>query len=521
MSQKGRLNPVLLGVAILASPAFAQDAPSVTDSNQPVTDDEVREISAQPATDTLDVADVDTGPRQAEPTLDQVVEVAEDAPAEPIEEVTDEELLQQAFLRYRELMDDGIFDEADNAAKRVVELAIRVSGPNSTETARALTNLGIVQHSNGQYDAAQQNFQSAIDIIEEREDRLNKMLINPLRGIGAAQLEGGRPDLATETFARAVHITHVNEGPHNMEQIELLETLAETQLRMGMTQEAKEVHDSIHALNVRHFRQNPIDMIPSLMRRASWQHRTGYIIDERATYRRIIRIIEREAGKLDTRLIDPLTRLGRSYFFLDRSGADPLNQPSLSAGEIHFKRALRIARESEQSNWETESDALVALGDFYLMQGSILRARSQYNDAWELMSAEPERLDRRANTLGRIKPLRRNVLPTYAGQATRSDRLNPDEILAEGQVTVSYRVSERGRVTGFKIAEANPAEFLEIQRQVQREVRSRVFRPMFVEGEPVTTDNLTYTHTFFYRKSELDALRETKAAGGTEVIEET
>ena len=360
MSRKAILNPVLLGLAILAAPVVAQEDPSGPGPEEPLVDEAVADEASPavtPGEESSEESSEEPGdvaadlPRQ-QPTLDQVVEVAEDAPIEEAPEITDEERLQQAYARYRELMDDKIYDEADNAAKRVVELAIRVNGPNSTETARALTNLGIVQHSNGQYDAAQQNFQSAIDIIEEQEDRLNGMLINPLRGIGAAQLEGGRPDLAAETFARAVHITHVNDGPHNMGQIELLETLAETQLRMGMTKEAKEVHDSIYGLNARHYRSNPIDMVPSLMRRASWQHRTGYIIDERATYRRIIRIIERDGGKMDTRLIDPLTRLGRSYFFLDLSGVDALNQPGSSSGEIHFKRALRVARESEQSNWE-------------------------------------------------------------------------------------------------------------------------------------------------------------------------
>ena len=288
-----------------------------------------------------------------------------------------------------------------------------------------------------------------------------------------------------------------------------------------MTKEAKEVHESIHGLNLRHYRSNQIDMVPSLMRRASWQHRTGYIIDERATYRRIIRIIEREGGKMDTRLIDPLTRLGRSYFFLDLSGVDPLNQPGSGAGEIHFKRALRVARESEQSNWEIQAEALLALGDFYLFQGSILRSRSQYGEAWELMSEDPSRLEKRGSTLGKIKALRRHDLPAFAGAATRSDRLNPEETLGEGAITFTFNVSERGRVTDFKIAEANPSEFFEIQRQVQREIRSRIFRPRFEEGEPVSTENLTYTHSFLYRRSELNALRETKAAGGTEVTEDT
>lgn len=518
MSQKGKLNPVFWSLVFLASPALAQTSASEDDEAQRAADvadgdTERPVITGEPLDATAD---------SMLPTLDQVVGVAEEpaGDAETPAALSDEELLQQEFERYRLLMDDRIYDEADNAAKRVVELAIRVGGPDSTDTARALTNLGVVQHANEQYEAAQQNFQAAIDIIEEREDRLNSMLINPLRGMGAAQLEGGRPDLAAQTFARAVHITHVNEGPHNMDQIELLETLAETQLRMGQTKEAKEVHDSIYGLNARHYRSNPIDMIPSLMRRASWQHRTGYIIDERATYRRIIRIIEREAGKMDLRLIEPLTNLGRSYFFLDLSGTDPLNQPGSSAGEIYFKRALRIARDSEQADWETEVDALLALGDFYLFQGSIVRARSQYGDAWDLMTEDPSRLDKRDETLGQLKMLRHHNLPSFAGAATRGDNLDPDESLAEGQITYTYGVSERGRVVNFRIVEASPAEFTEIQRQLQREIRSRIFRPRFDENGPVSTENLTYTHTFMYRQSELKALRETKEAGGSEVEEE-
>ena len=517
MSQQGILNPVLCSMVILASPGWAQMTPGDQapdrDADQPADAAPAPAAGGSPLDETADAM---------LPTLDQVVGVAEaadDAAGQP-EPVSDEELLLQEFQRYRQLMDEGIYDEADNAAKRVVELAIRVKGPDSTEMARALTNLGVVQHSNQQYEAAQQNFQAAIDIIEDREDRLNSMLINPLRGMGAAQLESGRPDLAAQTFARAVHITHVNEGPHNMEQIELLETLAETQLRMGQTKEAKEVHDSIYGLNVRHFSSNPIDMIPSLMRRAAWQHRTGYIIDERATYRRIIRIIEREAGKLDLRLIEPLTRLGSSYFFIDLSGTDPLNQPGSSAGEIYFKRALRIARESEESTWETESDALLALGDFYLFQGSIVRARAHYGDAWELLSQDASRREKRDEELGDIKPLRRHELPKFAGAATRGDSLDPEETLAEGQITFSFGVSERGRVVNFRIVDASPSEFTEIQRQVQREVRSRIFRPRFDENGPVATENLTYTHTFTYRQSELNALRETREAGGTEVEEE-
>ncbi len=249
--------------------------------------------------------------------LDQVVPVADDD-TDYVEidiGVNDEEILigeerlLSEFGRYRRLLQEGSLDEADIAAKRIVEMAIEVYGPQSRETASALNNLGIVQHSNEQYDAAIQNFTSSIEILEVIEDRLNGSLVNPLKGLGAAQLGNGRPDQAFQTFTRAAHITHVNEGPHNLDQVEILESLAETQLRMGEAKEARNILDRIHSLNVRHFEKNPMGLLPSLMNRATWQHRAGYYNEERLSYRRAIRIVEAFLLKNDPLLIDQLRRL--------------------------------------------------------------------------------------------------------------------------------------------------------------------------------------------------------------------
>jgi hypothetical protein len=119
--------------------------------------------------------------------LDQVVPVAdEEIPDETVAAVSSEELLLEEFARYRRLVQQGTMDEADIAAKRIVEMAIKVYGAQSRETASALNNLGIVQHNMGQYDAAIQNFQSSVEIIEIVEDRLHDALVNPLKGLGAA-----------------------------------------------------------------------------------------------------------------------------------------------------------------------------------------------------------------------------------------------------------------------------------------------------------------------------------------------
>jgi tetratricopeptide (TPR) repeat protein len=342
------------------------------------------------AQDESDMAPMGPPPDQLVPVADEIP--PDDAPA-PAPELTDEQQLLAQFERYKSLMGDGVLDEADTVAKRVVELAIRVSGPDSTDTARALTNLGIVQHRTQQFDAAQQNFQAAVEIIESNEDRLNAQLVNPLRGLGVAQLEGGRPDLAVGTFQRAVHVTHVNEGPHNLDQVDILNSLAEASLRLGSTDDAREIQDTIYALNARHYADNVLDLLPALMERAVWQHRAGFIYDERTTYRRVVRIIEEQFGKDDLQLIEPLTRLGQSFFFIDMSGAESVQPVTMTTGEIYFKRAARIAEQNPDADWQDAASTTLALADFYMYQGNEPRARKTYREAWDIVPPQCARAD--------------------------------------------------------------------------------------------------------------------------------
>ncbi|HEX2138227.1 MAG TPA: hypothetical protein VHG33_00805, partial [Woeseiaceae bacterium] len=57
-----------------------------------------------------------------------------------------------------------------------------------------------------------------------------------------------------------------------------------------------------------------------------------------------------------------------------------------------------------------------------------------------------------------------------------------------------------------------PAAFEEMQRAVQSDLRSLIYRPRLVDGEAVDTDGLTYTHKFFYRQSDLEEVKQQAAA---------
>jgi len=454
------------------------------------------------------VADEFTGPmEQTVPVADEVV-----APAPQPDVVTEERLLEE-FARYRRLIQSGTLDEADVAAKRIVEMAIKVYGPQSRETASALNNLGIVQHGNGQYDAAIQNFTSSVEILEIVEDRLNDALVNPLKGLGAAQLGGGRPDLAQLAFTRAAHITHVNEGPHNLDQVEILESIAETHIRLGDTKGARSILDRIHVINVRHFEQDPMGLFPSLMNRASWQHRAGYYAEERSSYRRAIRIVESSAGRNDPMLVEPLRRLGESFYYVDINMATPQQQGILATGEMYFKRASRIAERDKDFDWRDLAVTKVALADYYTFTEAPNRSRKIYRQVWQSLSEGDDKLALRKELFADPVVIRTETLPVYAGGIVGNGSSRDD--LIAGKVIVTYDISSRGRVR--KLAtQTIPAEFTDMQRAVHREIRRRIFRPRIADGEPIDSIGLVYEHAFSYVQSDLDALRAAAAPSTSE-----
>lgn len=430
---------------------------------------------------------------------------AEAAAIEALQNPTESDFRRE-YSNFVRLVEEQNFDEADISAKRVIQMAIRLFGPQSLETAKALNNLAIVQNSNQQYDAAIQNFASSIEIIELQEDRLNSALVNPLRGLGSAQLGGGRPDLASKSFTRATHITHVNDGPHNIEQVEILEALAEAFVQLGDIDAARSVLNRIHILNVKHFSGDALGLLPSLMRRATWQHRAGYYNDERATYRSAVRIIEDAAGKNDPLLVDPLIKLGESFYYYEPLPDSSQNGFAVSAtGETYLKRANRIARRSEDFPWLELATTRLALADYYIVGQSYSRAKNIYEEVWNSLSSDDERMAMRRELLEQPLPIWVEPLPAHTNAAAGMSSTAPGEIQI-GTVTVTYSVTQKGRVR-IEETVSEPAEFTDMQRMVEREVKRRIYRPRIVNGVTTGADSQTFRHEFRYRMSELEQMR--------------
>jgi hypothetical protein len=272
------------------------------------------------------------------------------------------------------------------------------------------------------------------------------------------------------------------------------------------------MHDKIYLLHRRRFEDDQLALIPSLMRRAEWQHRAGYVIDEQATYRRAIRIIETSASKDDIRLVEPLTKLGESYFYTDLHGEQGMNH-NPSTGEIYFKRALRIAESSPKSDWGTATNSRLSLADYYTMQGNFTRARKLYREIWESLSDGEAKLLFRDELFNKAVPLNGRPIPEFASESGPSPLGRPSEEFLQGSVTLSFSVTDRGQVIGVEPVEVVPGVFTDMEKLVHREIRSRIYRPRFEDAEPVKSSNQAFTHLFYYKQSDLDERREAAADG--------
>ncbi len=399
--------------------------------------------------------------------------------------------LDRAFRTYRRLYDSGRYASAIEAGKRVVVLSIEANGRDNLQTARALTNLAIAQQKNGEYEAAVQNYAAAIDIVERVESRLSKHLVNPLRGLGNAYLDAGRPDEAILVYDRAVHLTHVNSGPQNLDQVDLLDALAESFVRLQDLEEASEIQDLSYQLYARRFGADSAEILPALQRRARWLHRLGLFGQERDAWNQAIDVIEAEHGEDDLRLIEPLNGLARTYLY-------DVEQAVTNRGEWALRRALEIAENHPESTPALVADRLIDTGNYHTLRGEAQKARRSYRRAWELLSGNDSLAAIRDRRFDRPVMIRSARAPAYVDEET-NPLVNPvyrDREFDQGVVVADYTVNTRGRTEDIDVIESEPPGLMDAE--VKRAVRRLVYRPRYVDGQPVSTPGQTLRHRYSY-----------------------
>jgi len=137
-----------------------------------------------------------------------------------------------------------------------------------------------------------------------------------------------------------------------------------------------------------------------------------------------------------------------------------------------------------------------------------------------LLSEDESRMLNRYNHLEAPVLLQNIYPPKYHGIDEDSEQLKDDEKFEQGKVVMKFMVNTRGRARNFEIIEVHPAGLQEMEQAVLKEMRRLIYRPRLEDREVVDTQNMTYTHEFYYRQSDLTPVDEVEEPDSPSIDEE-
>ena len=408
----------------------------------------------------------------------------------------------QALNGYREAMVIGEFGEAENLAKLVMELSIVLNGRDTVYSANALTNLAYVQYRQEKFETSRLNLRAAIKTIEEVGGNLSADLIRPLHRLGQTELALGEVDSATELFQRAVHIGHVHNGPQNTEQIESLEAIAKIYLKSNNIKEARNIQKSILAYRARADGPESEEYLPALKHYADWMHKLQLYNRERNTYFKMLGIQESHHGQDNPSQIPIMILLAISFDEFGYSKYDDNYVRRVLSPDHYLRRAMKIAADHSQSDWELFAHTALTVGDYYTRVHRFGRARSAYNDAWQQLSIEPAGLAERSEEMESPKLLALRPLPEYYEDENPLYEPDTTDEFLRGAIIAEFDVTRTGESVNIKLVESKPPGLTKIEKRLVRALRSVMHRPRMENGSVIETRQLTFVYEFFYRESD-------------------
>lgn len=361
----------------------------------------------------------------------------------------------------------------------------------------------------GEADYAEGWLVDRITELERGSHRYAPELVRPLTLLGDAQFAQGRLNEALDSYRRALHLNRVNAGLVSPEQVEIVYREAEVLKRAGDYQAANDREEYAYFVLTQAYENYDERLLPGAYHLARWYTRTGNIFSARALYEHALRILEANGRDGTEAAIPALTGLAQTYrlerfppFYLGEgsdgsyastlsSGREPVavGVNNFPAGEAALQRIVAIRRAQEDPDPIAVAEAMLDLADWYLMFDKQSRAVPLYGHVWERLAAvegfdvvskfaEPELLYFPKPSDPRPPP------PEERGEE------------ASGYVDLRYEVTDSGYVRSLDTLASEPEGLMDFR--VRKSMRLARYRPMLVDGVPVSRDAYRYRYEFSY-----------------------
>ena len=144
--------------------------------------------------------------------------------------------------RIHQLYETERYDEAWAAADEALAFAQDAFGPEHTNTAAALNNLGVIHRAQGRYTEAEEAFLKALEIDEKALGPEHPDLAASLSNLGGVYYAEQKYLLAESLLKRALHVLEPQAADHRPELVECLSNLADVYAAQGRENEAEQLY---------------------------------------------------------------------------------------------------------------------------------------------------------------------------------------------------------------------------------------------------------------------------------------
>ena len=349
----------------------------------------------------------------------------------------------------------------------------------------------------------EQAYTRAIEAIESSGGAYAPELSEPLLSLALTLQSQGRHTEAIALFRRGIHLTRVNEGLYCAQQVPLLQGEIASHLAIQDYAMADERQDYLYRIQTRSLEAGDA-LTDALVQQAQWQYAAyqlglgadGYLrlLNMLELYRQALGMVATEENGVETsvKLLPPLQGMLKTQYLIagytEQDSDRPFSEDERPPEALLQFNAYR-AQSYRQGNNIIEAIARiepniaqtqVMLGDWSLWNG-------RTKDAWQAYRrAETELAVEDDAQVGLQSIFAQPVaLPDIAGLAS----LPPAVDAKQADVVLEFTVDEKGRVQDLERLGDNE-ESVKQAKQLMKQIRKTVFRPRFVDGQPLETEKM-------------------------------
>lgn len=373
---------------------------------------------------------------------------------------------------------DGLFSagEYSSALLPAQELVTTLRPESDALAGEDLLRLALIQTELEEYDDAELTYLEAIRLIASDAGEFSLTLVEPYHALGRSYLRSGKLPEALVALEQARHVSQRNLGLFNVEQTPLLDDMTRAHLGSGNTVEAERLQVQRLDNAVRRFGADDERVVPFRLQLADYYERSRLHGRAREQYLEVVSAREALNGPSDASLLAPLRELAA----IDLIGG----------GRSDARDRLRAILDQHPRAEPMEAAmSWAVLGDWALVGDDMEAARELYGRAYAALAARDgpgaAEFFSRPIALDFIAPL------TSVDRGERSRRP-----YTYGRIILEFSVSEDGRPWNVMVVASEPSGL--VDSPYIRRLRETHFRPRLVDGRPVATPSVQFTHHFRY-----------------------